>query len=300
MLHECLTGRHPFAKLGKPPTVSSILAGDPVIPRELRPEIPADLERLCLACLSYKPENRPNAQEVYQALQNILIDRPIQLVSGRAQDHVINRIEEHVSTIEKWQQLGMVENRDRDQLRWFYRKILEGDDMWPTETRKIQPGEIGLYACVWIAVVVSYLCGVYYRVDMGLTWSWLLPLGITFSLASAAWVVEGTIQHRIRPLFFGGAILASIPRMIAMLTRFAWVPDENSTRELFGFAWDRQPHSFSFRIDRARYFCDAPESHTILILRMAFCGTSHLHPHVCSARYWDSSNGHRETRLWEF
>lgn len=236
MLHECLTGRHPFAKLGKPPTVSSILAGDPVIPRELRPEIPADLERLCLACLSYKPENRPNAQEVYQALQNILIDRPIQLVSGRAQDHVINRIEEHVSTIEKWQQLGMVENRDRDQLRWFYRKILEGDDMWPTETRKIQPGEIGLYACVWIAVVVSYLCGVYYRVDMGLTWSWLLPLGITFSLASAAWVVEGTIQHRIRPLFFGGAILASIPCMIAMLTRFAWVPDENSTRELFGSA----------------------------------------------------------------
>lgn len=236
MIHECLTGRHPFSKLGKPPTVSSILAGDPVIPRELRPEIPADLERLCLACLSYKPENRPTAQEVYQSLQNILIDRPIQLASGRAQDHVINRIEEHVSIIEKWQQLGMVENRHRDQLRWYYRKILEGDDMWPTETRKIRPGEIGLYACVWIAVVISYLCGVYYRNDMGVTWSWLLPLGITSSLASAAWVVEGTIQHRIRPLFFGGAILASIPCMISFLTRFVWIPDPDSTRELFGFA----------------------------------------------------------------
>ena len=236
LIHECLTGRHPFSKLGKPPTVSSILAGDPIIPRELRPEIPADLERLCLACLAYKPENRPTAQEVYQALQNIIIDRPIQLASGRAQDHVVNRIEEHVSTIEKWQQLGMVENRDRDQLRWYYRKILEGDDMWPTETRKIRPGEIGLYACVWIAVVISYLCGVYYRTDMGLVWSWLLPLGITSSLGIAAWVVEGTIQHRIRPLFFGGAILAAIPCMISVLTRFVWVPDPDSTRELFGFA----------------------------------------------------------------
>ena len=70
--------------------------------------------------------------------------------------------------------------------------------------------------------------------------------------------------------------------MIAMLTRFAWVPDENSTRELFGFAGIAN-RTLSFRIDRARHFCDAPESHTILILRMAFCGTSRLHPHVCSA-----------------
>ncbi|MAJ29396.1 hypothetical protein CBD41_08565 [bacterium TMED181] len=236
LIHECLTGRHPFSKLGKPPTISSILAGDPSIPRELKPEIPADLERLCLACLSYRPENRPSAREAYQALLNILIDRPVQLASGRAQDHVVNRIEEHVSTIEKWQQLGLVENRDRDRLRWFYRKVLEGDDMWPTETRKIRPAEIGLYACVWIAIVVAYLCGVYYNKDMGSTWSWLLPLGITTALATAAYLVKGTIQHRIRPLFFSGSILAAIPTMIAILSRFVWVPDEGSSRDLFGFA----------------------------------------------------------------
>ncbi len=236
LIHESLTGRHPFSKLGKPPTVSSILAGDPVIPREIRPEIPADLEKLCLACLAYKPENRPSAQEVHQSLLNILIDRPVQLASGRAQDHVINRIEEHVSTIEKWQQLGMVENRDRDKLRWFYRKILEGDDMWPTETRKMQPGEIGLYACVWISIVVSFLCGIYYNTDVGPTISWIVPLAITAALASASYLVEGTHQHRIRPLFFSGSILALIPCMIAILSRFVWVPDENSSKELFAFA----------------------------------------------------------------
>ncbi|OUU25742.1 MAG: hypothetical protein CBC13_01675 [Planctomycetia bacterium TMED53] len=236
LIHESLTGRHPFSKLGKPPTVSSILAGDPVIPREIRPEIPADLEKLCLACLSYKPENRPTAQEVHQALLNILIDRPVQLASGRAQDHVVNRIEEHVTTIEKWQQLGMVENRDRDKLRWFYRKILEGDDMWPTETRKMQPGEIGLYACVWISIVVSYLCGIYYNNDLGPTLSWTIPLAITGALASASYLVEGTHQHRIRPLFFSGSILSLIPAMIAVLSRFIWVPDDGSSTELFGYA----------------------------------------------------------------
>ncbi len=113
LFHEALTGRHPFAKLGKPPTMSSILAGEPSIPRSLKPEISEDLERICLACLAYKPEHRPSAEEVHLGLVNFLAGRPTQMKVSVVKDHLLNRIEEHVSTIEEWKELGIIENREK-------------------------------------------------------------------------------------------------------------------------------------------------------------------------------------------
>ena len=234
LMHETLTGRHPFSKLGKPPTVSSILAGDPTLPREIKPQIPPDLEKVVLACLSFKPTNRPSADEVYQALLQILIDKPVELKAGKVQDHVLNRIEEHVATIEKWFDLGMIEGQSRDALRSNYRKVLEGDDTWPTETRKIQAGEIGLYLCVWLAVVTAALSGIFYRKEVSEVFSWTLPLFITTTLGLSSYLVQYTTQQRIRPLFASGFILSLVPTLISILSNFVWNPNVYSKIELFG------------------------------------------------------------------
>ncbi|MEC9476833.1 MAG: serine/threonine-protein kinase [Planctomycetota bacterium] len=236
LFHEALTGRHPFAKLGKPPTMSSILAGEPSIPRALRPAIPEDLERICLSCLAFKPEHRPNADEVHQALVNFLAGQPIQMRSSVVTDHLLNRVEEHVGTIEKWKDLGLVDQRERDQLRWRYRRVLEGDDLWPTETRKLRVGELGIYICIWTSLVSSFFTALLYRQDVGVSFSWLLPMGTSVALGVAGLLSQQFARKRVTPLFFGGAIISLVPTLIALLTAMVWAPAPDDQAELFGEA----------------------------------------------------------------
>lgn len=231
LFHETLTGRHPFAKLGKPPTLSSILAGDPSLPREHRPEIPEDLERVCLACLSFKPENRPTATELHHALECFLAGQPVQIRANAVKNHLLNRIEDHVDEIEKWQKLGLVRNQERDQLRWQYRRILEGDDLWPTETRKLRTLELGIYISIWTMLSAAYLSAGLYREDVGAPLRWLIPLFITSSLVVAGLVTEKRSTQRVAPLFIGGAILSLIPTLMSFLTEFLWVPEMTTSKD---------------------------------------------------------------------
>ena len=58
VLYEMLCGRRPFGGETTLSVLASILRENPPAPRELRPEIPAELERVVLRCLAKKPEER--------------------------------------------------------------------------------------------------------------------------------------------------------------------------------------------------------------------------------------------------
>ncbi|HSQ60076.1 MAG TPA: protein kinase, partial [Acidobacteriota bacterium] len=72
VLYEMATGRRPFEKDRPEALMFEILHGAPRAARSLRPDIPAELERLVEACLSKDPAQRPaSAGAVSEALRRI-------------------------------------------------------------------------------------------------------------------------------------------------------------------------------------------------------------------------------------
>jgi serine/threonine protein kinase len=58
ILYEVLTGRPPFRGASLIETLDLVRFQAPTPPRELRPEIPGELEAICLKCLRKGPEQR--------------------------------------------------------------------------------------------------------------------------------------------------------------------------------------------------------------------------------------------------
>ncbi len=73
IFYEILTGQPPFRAQSVPETVVAVLERDPTPPREIRPEVPRELETICLKCLEKAPADRyPTAAALADELDRYL------------------------------------------------------------------------------------------------------------------------------------------------------------------------------------------------------------------------------------
>ncbi|MCS7167993.1 MAG: serine/threonine-protein kinase [Gemmatales bacterium] len=73
ILYALLTGRPPFVGENPIDIILQVLESEPPSPRQLRPEIPRDVELICLKCLEKDPARRyASAQELAEDLERVL------------------------------------------------------------------------------------------------------------------------------------------------------------------------------------------------------------------------------------
>jgi WD40 repeat protein len=79
IFYEALTGKPPFQATSVVDTLHQVVHQQPTPPRSLRPNIPADLERICLRCLQKEPTQRyASAAALADDLRRHLTGQPVQ------------------------------------------------------------------------------------------------------------------------------------------------------------------------------------------------------------------------------
>ncbi len=82
ILYRMLTGRVPFESPSTVELLHKICREPPIPPRQIRPEIPEDLERICLDCLEKSPARRPTAAELAGRLERLIAEEPPTVTSS--------------------------------------------------------------------------------------------------------------------------------------------------------------------------------------------------------------------------
>ncbi len=235
IMYRALTGRYPFVGDSWEDVRGAVLEGAPPLPKDLDPEIPEPLQRICLKAMERHPENRyETAEKMAGELRRFLRGRQVLARPTRYDAELQGRLQNHCTEIRAWREENLVSVVEMDRLLrpyWF----MMGEDtplMWlsklfPWETVVIRLGG-------WLLLLSSLLwLGVYWS-ELG-PWSRVMSVGLpTVVLNVVGWLFYYWRSKWNARIFMGiGALLLPLC-LVVVLCENHWLRFyQSETHELF-------------------------------------------------------------------
>ncbi|HEY3444288.1 MAG TPA: serine/threonine-protein kinase [Paludibaculum sp.] len=154
ILYELLTGRPPFQAATLTELLRRIREVEPTMPRSHIAAIPRDLQNICLKALEKDPAHRyASAREMADDLRRFLAGEPV-LAEPAAYARLISaQVAHHLRELESWQHDQIISAAEHDALRTRYQKLIEREDSWILQARRLTLPQVTLYLGAWILAV---------------------------------------------------------------------------------------------------------------------------------------------------
>jgi serine/threonine protein kinase len=184
MLYELLTGSPPFHGETFGEQVRLIREKEPILPRRRNPEIPGDLQDVCLKALEKKPENRyASAREMADDLERFLAGEKVHAVPTAYSNLMSGKIEQHLRELEGWREEEIVSEHEYELLRKDYGRLVEREDAWIMNARRLSLPQVSLYLGAWILTVGAALLFLFQFVDLSGTLGVIVVAGVAALMA---------------------------------------------------------------------------------------------------------------------
>jgi serine/threonine-protein kinase len=158
VMYELLTGTLPFAGEGIEQQMRLIRDADPALPRRINPDIPGDLQNVCLKALEKNPADRyASAREFAADLERYLAGEPVVAAPAAYGRMMSGKAAQHVREIEGWRRDRLLTEPEYDAFRKAYERLVEREDAWIMEVRRLSLPQVALYFGAWVAAVGAAL-----------------------------------------------------------------------------------------------------------------------------------------------
>jgi WD40 repeat protein/tRNA A-37 threonylcarbamoyl transferase component Bud32 len=144
ILYELLTGRPPFRAATTLDTLLQVMEKEPDPPRRLRPELPADLETICLKCLRKEPARRySSALELAEELRRFQAGEPIAARPVGRLERAAKWVQRRPAVAGLLAALVLLAAAGFLAVTWQWRKALHNEQQATSELRR---AELALYS----------------------------------------------------------------------------------------------------------------------------------------------------------
>jgi serine/threonine protein kinase len=158
ILYELLTGAAPFRGDNPRDLLRRIREEEPALPRRSDPSIPKDLQDICLKALEKAPEHRyASAREMADDLRRYLANEPVLAEPAAYSRLIAGQVSEHLRDLKSWRHEQIISEAEYDGLRKRYEHLVERDDAWSMEVRRLTLPQVTLYFGAWILAVGAAL-----------------------------------------------------------------------------------------------------------------------------------------------
>ncbi len=158
VFYEFLTGRAPFAGKSTAELLRQIREADPPLPRRLDPEIPRDLQNICLKALEKDPERRyRTAREMADDIRRFLAGEAVLAEPAAYARLISGQVGSHLRDLDGWRHERIISEEEHSSIRKRYQRLLERDDAWIMAARRLTLPQVSLYLGAWILAVGAAL-----------------------------------------------------------------------------------------------------------------------------------------------